>query len=313
MIMELSKERQTLHNTSFSNTLKSSAFFIGFGVDMLKGGVNTKSIPDGEDRNLFGLMKYSSFPFLWRKMAEVTSIRSQKKAAFSAFATNYELASRYDDMIDEYDALQLTPAVLKKDKKAALLLSKIIRQVKQSPAIDDQKRKFLRDYGNFRRMEYDLYRGYEMNPSRDTSFEAVKKYKEDTGGLNGRMGAKLCWLYSPAVSDEVAEKIETAFANICLYYQVGDDKVDLRSDMNINTPNFFIAALQSFPDELKRTNEALRQGRSFPSKYLDQIAPQASMFCEEAVNGYRLAISNDFAEYLPILDTGYRVFFKNVK
>ena len=282
----------------------------GFITDV---SVNARydNVPFPDDENLNGLMKYAALPYLWRRMAGVGLWDYEGKKAFASFALNFELISRYDDLLDNNGAI-LKPVDFKNDEVAKSLLGGVIHSVESSPGSEDLKRSFLRDFASFRRVAYHAYHEYELDPSVDRSFENVKLYKERICGMNARLGARLCRLFSPEISDKVALSAEKTIEAACLYLQVGDDFTDIKTDLLTNTPNYYLAALSEIPDEKRRVIDLLYSERVIKIQDLMSIAPVATAKCEETSCEYRSKVADNFDYLTPFIDFFHSRYFRKI-
>ena len=296
---------------SLRNIIYLASGVTGFITDV---SVNARydNVPFPDDKNLKGLMKYAALPYLWRRMAGVKLWDYEGNKAFASFALNFELISRYDDLLDNNGAV-LRPVDFKNDEVAKSLLGGMIHSVNNAPGSEYLKRLFLKDFALFRKEAYDAYHEYELDPNTDKSFEGVKLYKERICGKNARLGAKLCRLFSPDVNDEVAMSAEDAIEAACLYLQLGDDFTDMRTDLLTNAPNFYLAALSGNPSEERRVGDLLCSERVLKIPDLMFIAPVATAKCEEASYEYRSKVAGDNKQLMPFIDFFYSRYFSEVK
>ena len=311
MAIEYEKVNSIFDNPQLNSKLLIASSMVEFAGDVVVNA-SFNELTDGADKSMKGMLKYGAFPYLWRKMAGVNFTDYKGRSAYKAFANTFELICRYDDMLDISGA-ELAPIDFKQDNYSKANLHELLCAVKKAPADKRLKNEFLSGLGNFRKVGYREYRNHELNPDADRGFEATKTYKELICGTNGVLAAKLCRLYSPETTDEVARSVESAFWYHSLYYQVGDDFRDMKDDDLNHSSNFVWASLSGNPDEETRVRNVLSTGAEFRLSDFAVLAPESSSLYCQALNEYHTELAKSSGHMLPFIDTIYSKFYTKVK
>lgn len=246
---------------------------------------------------------FGAFVLIWRDSAGLSSKEIRRSKVFTRFSPFYSLIRRYDDFIDQKG--EITVLDLKKEPKSRTFLSRLMLSMCEAPVPVNQKRKFIKELGDFRRKEWQIYEaGRKLGGQMD--FEQVAKYKLDSCGLNAIMCAKVFEFHFPSLSHEQKQRGRETMVNVLMALQVRDDVKDLLMDRQEETPNYLDSALRSFPEELSKTDKYLKSGSSgLDLAVLRDLAPSAFALCDREFERFIGSVPESLSEIVTLNRSRY--------
>ncbi len=303
-----------------SNHCNQLDFFgqIGLGLLLLDVGMDVARATDSGFRkeigvDIKGYLNPAAFCYLWRHMAGIDRKQFTQTDAYKGFVYLFYLVCGYDDFIDENRRNGgIDRGEIRHQGKSDRYLNKVLEYVNKAGSSQPAKRRFLKDFAEFRRMELQWFKEFELSGGLDSkTFVDVVGYKERTDGLNARMFARFCHLFFPQISDNTQRCIEDRYEQVCLYFQVIDDIRDARVDYRVGTPNYLVAAAREYPTEYRELIH-LFQSKNEPitSRELSQIAPQSLSLCNNRAAEYFFQANPDDSPQLRFLSKTRYVYQK---